>query len=88
MSGLIAFEICKTEKFDVDGKIFTAHLLQRKDYKSYEVLVVDERNKVGWRCSFEEEAAKDFMRQTGEKLADHVANIMKGDLNSGMLYSE
>ncbi|MDG2526574.1 hypothetical protein P6166_14550 [Stenotrophomonas sp. HITSZ_GD] len=88
MSGLIAFEICKTEKFDVDGKNFTAHLLQRKDHELYELLVVDEQDKVSWRCSFEKEVAIDFKKQTGESLADHVARIMKDDLERGVLYTE
>ncbi|WP_295843533.1 hypothetical protein [uncultured Xanthomonas sp.] len=88
MSGLIAFEICKTEEFDVDGKNFTAHLLQRKDQESYELLVVDEQDKVSWRCSFEREVAIDFKMQTGERLADHVVRIMKDDLMRGMLYSD
>ncbi|ASK93284.1 hypothetical protein KWH04_24035 [Xanthomonas campestris pv. trichodesmae] len=88
MSGLIAFEICKTEKINVDGKNFIAHLLRRKDHELYELLVVDEQDKVSWRCSFEDEAAKDFMTQTGEKLAGHVAKIMKGDLKSGVPHVE
>jgi hypothetical protein len=88
MNGLIAFEICKTEKIDVDGKSFIAHILRMKDRELYELLVVDEQGEVSWRCSFEEEAAKDFMTQTGEELAGHVATIMKGDLKGGVLHAE
>ena len=61
--------------------------LRRKDLEAYELLVSDDATGEIWKCGYSAETARDFAAQTGEKLEQHVYEILKNDIANGISHS-
>lgn len=79
MTDLIAFEIYRTEEISIFGKQMIARFLRRKDHEAYELLLSDEASGDIWKCGYSAETARDFAKQTGEALEQHVYAIIRND---------
>jgi hypothetical protein len=87
MTGLLAFQLYRTENVTVDGNVYIARFTKRTDGLEYALFMIDETNTKQWHCSYSADTAKDFEGETGEALEKHVLEILKGDIQRGVTHA-
>lgn len=77
MSELIAFDVFRTEKLDVDGETYTVYFSKRRDGEETKISAIpDQGNNKGVVIHFSMEGASDFYAARGHPLSDEVVELL------------